>query len=73
MNAVSFVVLAIVEGVTATLVEGGEGYAMVEDALIVGGSSVAAPMPRNGAQPTRWASNHNWNYRGDNTKYKAKK
>lgn len=27
----------------------------------------------NKAQPTRWASNHNWNRRGDNAKPKAKK
>lgn len=27
----------------------------------------------NKPQPTRWATNHNWNYRGDNTKPKEKK
>jgi len=30
---------------------------------------------RRGDDPraTRWASNHDWCYRGDNTKYKTKK
>lgn len=28
---------------------------------------------KDGFTATRWASNHNWCYRGDNTKYKEKK
>ena len=42
------------------------------------GSAYLEPMSghvRYGKQQTstRWATNHNWCYRGDNTKYKAKK
>lgn len=29
--------------------------------------------PKDGATATRWATNHDWCYRGDNTKYKTKK
>jgi len=28
---------------------------------------------KDGLSATRWATNHDWNFRGDNTKYKTKK
>ena len=73
MDAVSVVMLAIAEGVTALLVEGGATHIAIEEALVVGGTTVAQPMPRLGNQPTRMMSNHDWCSRGDNTKYMAKK
>lgn len=34
---------------------------------------IMTPEKRRNRSATRFACNHNWNRRGDNTKYKAKK